>query len=113
MDISDAKHLGETLLTVRRKKNISLAKLGAKLGMSASTLSRVECGRGRLDFKNEVAVRRWLGLPLSVGAVTITGDTLANIKAAIHADKTLDGKAADALYDLMSAAYHTLARKSS
>lgn len=109
---TERSRLAAQLRNARAKAGLSLRDLGEIIGVSSSTLSRVENETaGTLDFDNEVRIKRWLNIPLSVGTVTATGNTLDNIKAAIDADESLDRHVADALYDLMAVAYRRLAKK--
>jgi transcriptional regulator with XRE-family HTH domain len=108
--IADRKRIAEAFAAARKRLGMSLNEVADQLEISSSTLSRAERGVGRLDFKHEVTIKRWLGIPLSLGAEVGTADTMAGIRSALENDDTLDRAAKDALYDLMSDAYNRLTK---
>lgn len=105
------KALGDQVKAERKRRGITLEKVQEESGVSASTVSRLENHGKPLDAHNEIRIKRWLGLPITLGTLSGTGDTLADIRSAIDADPTLDRKAATALYELMASAYRQLASK--
>jgi transcriptional regulator with XRE-family HTH domain len=50
--VLDKKHLGETLLRVRRRAGLSQKALAEKTGINASTISKYESGKVRLGRRN-------------------------------------------------------------
>lgn len=98
---------GQMDAEIRRRK-ISHRAAAAEIGnISHSTVSRLIRGGGRsdIDTDHEIAIRRWLRLPFSIGTIKGSGDTLADIAAALERDNSLDGQARSALLTLMTSAY--------
>lgn len=95
----------------RQAEKLSWRQLGRKLGLSASTFSRLARGR-RPDVDTFLRLVGWLGLPAETfvkpgPASAKTGDqnTLEMIAAALRADEAIPPGGAGALEQLMRVAY--------
>jgi len=99
----DAKREGEEL---------SWRELARNLEISPSTLTRMAQGR-RPDVDTFATLLRWLGMtadafmrPVPKGRKEV--DTVAMISSYLRADKEIDPKDAEALEDIIKAAYRRL-----
>jgi transcriptional regulator with XRE-family HTH domain len=99
----DAKREGEKL---------SWRELARKLKISPSTLTRMAQGR-RPDVDTFATLLRWLGMsadsfmrPVPKGKKEV--DTVAMISSFLRADKDIDPKDAEALEEIIEAAYRRL-----
>lgn len=100
--------LGEQVSAERKRRGLTLSQVAEGSGVNRSTIYRLETNGSCIDADPEIKLRRWLGLPLTIGAIASSGDTLTDIRAVIHADPNLDSETADALSELMEHAYRKL-----
>lgn len=61
----DVERLANAVLMKRRADRLSLRRAQQITGISASTLSRIECKKGVPDFDVVMTIREWLCVPLS------------------------------------------------
>ena len=65
VDLTDAQHLGRELRDLRRRRGLTLAALGTKLGRSVGYLSEVERGLTVIAVDDLRRLARLLGVPIS------------------------------------------------
>jgi transcriptional regulator with XRE-family HTH domain len=93
----------------RRHEGLTWRGLAKKLGISPSTFTRMAQGR-RPDVDTFVTLCSWLAVPaeeFTRGRPMSNGEdnTLAVISAHLRANKKLSTKSADAMEEIISAAY--------
>jgi len=98
----------------RKAKNLSWRQVAKEAGVSPSTLTRMGQGK-RPDVDSFAALIQWLGVPAE-HFIRGSGkhkkvhepDTLTVISTFLRAGKELTPKSADALQDIISAAFKAL-----
>lgn len=110
----DAEAFHAALDAVRVQRGLTWRKLAEAAGVSASTLTRMAQGR-RPDVDSLAALVHWSGLSADDfvrprGASSDPGE-LAKLTAHFRADPNLTPDAADALEELVKAAYERLRRE--
>jgi len=89
-----------------KRGNVGLRTLGAQIGISASTLSRIELGN-LPDIDTYIKLCNWLDV--STEFFTITGPKEDNVKsnviAHLRADKDLPDTTANAIIEMINLAY--------
>lgn len=99
----------------RESKKLSWRKLAAAVGTSPSTFTRMREGK-RPDVDSFGALVKWLGVPAEhflhptrhASAAKRDQPTMAMIATYLRADKNLTKKSAEALEDIIRAAYESL-----
>jgi len=90
----------------RKADGLSLRQVGKLTGVSQSTLSRLENLKGNLDFHVQVALSKYLHVPLSPDAVPCDGRTLENVKQVIFNDPNVRDKVG--LWNLFWGTYNSM-----
>lgn len=106
----DTLKLSEMIKSKRGKTG--LRQLAAEIGISASTLSRVE--QGNLpDIDTYIKICEWLGVSTEYFATKqIVLNTQHNVVAHLRADRTLPPAVAEALIQMINIAYASSANES-
>ncbi len=99
----------------RRQQNLTWRKLAKAMGISPSTFTRMAQG-GHPDVDTFVALCSWLGVPAESfardGSSRIDqeedSNTLAVISTHLRADRRLSPKSAEAIEEIVRAAYERL-----
>jgi transcriptional regulator with XRE-family HTH domain len=99
----------------RDKQGLSWRELARHLAISPSTLTRMAQGR-RPDVDAFATLLRWLGMPADAfmrpAAKSKEGaSTVAMISSYLRADRTIEAKDAEALEDIIKAAYRHMTKK--
>ncbi|KXK05713.1 MAG: DNA-binding protein [Acidobacteria bacterium OLB17] len=113
----DVKELGKAISRRRNELKLSLRDVADETNVSASTLSRIESGKGRPDAENIARIMQWLEMPVDRVMKKHTGaevepvvyypqeSTPEIVSAHLRADKNLSPETADALSELFRVAY--------
>jgi len=113
----DTNELGKAIRRRRQESKLSLRDVGDVTQVSASTLSRIESGKGRPDAENIARITQWLDMPVDRVMKKHTGNevepvvyyphesTPEIVSAHLRADKNLSAETADALSELFRVAY--------
>lgn len=99
----------------RQKESRSWRDLATSLEISPSTLTRMAQGK-RPDVDAFATLLRWLGMSADsfmrpVEKKKREADTVAMISAHLRADRNIDPKDAEALEDILKAAYRHLSQR--
>ncbi len=118
----NTKELGIAIKRRRDELNLSLRDVFDQTGVSASTLSRIENGRGRPDADNIARLTQWVDMP--VDRLMKHADHSAEpviyypheatpeiVEAHLRADKKLSPETAVALSELFRVAYKQFSDK--
>ena len=108
--------LGDAIKRRREELKLSLRDVADLVGVSASTLSRIENGTGRPDADNIARLTQWLDMPVDRLFKQTGADiepviyypheaTPEIVEAHLRADKNLDEQTAKALSELFRVAY--------
>lgn len=87
---------------------LSLDVIAKKSGVSKSTLSRFHCGKVNPEAETLLKIAMFIGIRNMAGGVECDGDTLKNVREAIHADAHLSAEDKDRLWHLFEAMYGSL-----
>ncbi|MBX7060762.1 MAG: helix-turn-helix transcriptional regulator [Acidobacteria bacterium] len=113
----DTNELGKAIRRRRQELKLSLRDVGDVTQVSASTLSRIESGKGRPDAENIARITQWLDMPVDRVMKKQAGadvepvvyypheSTPEIVSAHLRADKNLSAETADALSELFRVAY--------
>lgn len=113
----DTAELGKAIKRRREELNLSLRDVGDIINVSASTLSRIESGKGRPDADNIARITQWLDMPVDRIMHKQTDKTVEPVvyypheampeivSAHLRADKNLTADTAEALSELFRVAY--------
>jgi transcriptional regulator with XRE-family HTH domain len=105
----------ERLRRTRRQRNLSLREVAEEIGVSASTLSRLERGTGVPDLPTLTSLATWLDVDrdtlFGVRGKTQERSTPATVEVLLRADKNLDPKTAKTLAKIFRTAYTELANE--
>jgi len=113
----DTSELGKAIRRRRQELKLSLRDVGDVTQVSASTLSRIESGKGRPDAENIARITQWLDMPVDRVMKKHAGtevepvvyypheSTPEIVSAHLRADKNLSAETADALSELFRVAY--------
>ena len=115
----DPAELAKRVRAKREAEKLSLRAAAKELGISASTLSRVENGTHVPESEHLVRLARWAGLPLDRPArrrrpKDVHGpdaSTMEAVELHLRADKELTVEDAEMLVDLMRRAYERLSER--
>ncbi|MCS6874017.1 MAG: helix-turn-helix domain-containing protein [Pyrinomonadaceae bacterium] len=119
----DLKELGKRVKEQRERQGLSLRDLASQIGISASTLSRIEKGTGKPDADNIAKLASWLNIPVDrvmqkassndEGLVVyyLQEPVPEIVEAHLRADKNLTPEAAKALSELFRVAYQQFSKK--
>jgi transcriptional regulator with XRE-family HTH domain len=114
--------LGRAIKRHRDELKMSLRDVADEIGVSASTLSRIENGTGKPDADNIARITRWLDMPVDrvmnrqkdedVEAVVYYPHeaTPEIVEAHLRADKKLTPETAKALSELFRVAYQQFSK---
>ena len=109
--------LGRAIKRRREELKLSLRDVADEIGVSASTLSRIENGTGKPDADNIARITRWLDMPVDRVMTGRKGKdvepvvyypheaTPEIVEAHLRADKKLTPEMAKALSELFRVAY--------
>jgi predicted transcriptional regulator len=116
----NTEDLGAALRRARKERgNLSLRKVGRQIGVSQSTLSRIENGQGKPDAHVIARITQWLNIPTDrfLNAVTEqpvvyfpNESTPVIVRAHLERDKNLTPETAAALAELFDVAYRRFAK---
>jgi transcriptional regulator with XRE-family HTH domain len=119
----DVSRLATYLQNKRRQDNLTLEETAQQCGVSASTLSRIETSKTGFTptLGTLKRIADWLGLSVETflipppassaeAAHSGNGQRLERVEAFLRADKNLSPEGAEALIQLIHAAYTQLAR---
>ncbi|MGZ8846273.1 MAG: helix-turn-helix domain-containing protein [Pyrinomonadaceae bacterium] len=123
----NTEELGRAIRRRREELKLSLRDVADQTNVSASTLSRIENGRGKPDADNIARLTKWLDMPLEriLGRGRDDGDdakavvyypresTPEIVEAHLRADRNLSPETADALSQLFRVAYSQFSRTES
>jgi len=113
----DINELGKAIRRRRQELKLSLRDVGNVTQVSASTLSRIESGKGSPDAENIARITQWLEMPVDRLMKKHPGSevepvvyyphesTPEIVSAHLRADKNLSAETADALSELFRVAY--------
>jgi transcriptional regulator with XRE-family HTH domain len=99
----------------RQEEGWSWRELARHLGISPSTLTRMAQGK-RPDVDTFASLLRWLGMPADAFMRPVKkkkeeASAIAMISSYLRADRNIDPKDAEALEDIVKAAYRRLTEK--
>lgn len=105
------KELGEQVKSTRTERGVTLAEAAAEIGLSASTLSRLENAKFTPKAKNLAQICEWLGASadrfMYLGSLPAAPpDTLSQVAVHLRADHKLSSTAADELIQMIERLYH-------
>lgn len=108
----DVASLAEAFSRRRQSLGLSLDDVEDRIGISKSTLSRIERGIGKPDAATLATIAAWLDrslacfLEVQKEVITVSSDTplLTRIAAVLESDSTLSPEARKGLLDLMEVA---------
>ena len=110
----DGDKLYNALDSQRNLKSLTWGQVAEKAGISASTLTRLSQGK-RPDVDSLAALCTWAGLDTDkfyiVEGKMGTSEPLTEIIGFLRADENLSKDAAEAMTQLITTAYNTLAQK--
>lgn len=115
-NVINTRELGDKLKRRRQDLGWSLRQLADAVGISASTLSRIENGTGKPDADNIARLTAWLNIPFERIMSTNSNDTTPVVyypdeptpdivEAHLRADPNLSPETAAALAELFRVAY--------
>lgn len=115
-NVINTRELGDKLKRRRQDLGWSLRQLADAVGISASTLSRIENGTGKPDADNIARLTAWLNIPFERIMSTSSSDstpvvyypdepTPDIVEAHLRADPNLSPETAAALAELFRVAY--------
>lgn len=102
----DIEKFSNSVKSKRGKLKLGLRVLANDIGISASTLSRIE--QGKLpDIDTYIKLCDWLEVPTEYFTVTVdrTDDIKSEVIAHLRADKNLPSETAEALIQMINIAY--------
>ena len=114
--------LGRAIKRHREDLKMSLRDVADEIGVSASTLSRIENGTGKPDADNIARITRWLDMPVDRVMSNRQGRdvepvvyypheaTPEIVEAHLRADKKLSPETAKALSELFRVAYQQFSK---
>jgi len=114
--------LGKAIKRRREELKLSLRDVADVVGVSASTLSRIENGTGRPDADNIARITQWLDMPVDRLIRGQSGSevepviyyphepTPEIVEAHLRADKNLSAETANALSELFRVAYEQFSK---
>jgi transcriptional regulator with XRE-family HTH domain len=114
--------LGRAIKRHRDELKMSLRDVADEIGVSASTLSRIENGTGKPDTDNIARITRWLDMPVDRVMTNRRGKdvepvvyypheaTPEIVEAHLRADKKLTPDTAKALSELFRVAYQQFSK---
>ena len=124
----DLSKLGALVRSYRESRDIPLREAAKEVGLSPSTLSRVERGSAVPDLGTVERLMAWVGQPVA-SVVTVppprasrhprgssdtpaqSADTLATLEIQLRADPNLENDDAKALLDMFKSAYLHLVKR--
>jgi len=114
----DTEELGKAIKRRREELGLSLRDVADVIDVSASTLSRIESGKGRPDADNIARITQWLDMPVDRVMRKMGGDVSVEpvvyypheatpdiVSAHLRADKNITAETAEALSELFRVAY--------
>lgn len=120
----DTEELGKAIKRRREELRLSLRDVADVINVSASTLSRIESGKGRPDADNIARITQWLDMPVDrvmrkIGETSSVEPvvyypyeaTPEIVSAHLRADKNLSAETAEALSELFRVAYSQFSGK--
>lgn len=114
--------LGRAIKRHRDELKMSLRDVADEIGVSASTLSRIENGTGKPDADNIARITRWLDMPVDRVMSNRPGKSVEPVvyypheatpeivEAHLRADKKLTPETAKALSELFRVAYQQFSK---
>jgi transcriptional regulator with XRE-family HTH domain len=113
--------LGRAIKRHREELKMSLRDVADEIGVSASTLSRIENGTGKPDADNIARITRWLDMPVDRVMSNQRSDVEAVVyypheatpeivEAHLRADRNLSPETAKALSELFRVAYQQFSK---
>ena len=113
--------LGRAIKRHREELKMSLRDVADEIGVSASTLSRIENGTGKPDADNIARITRWLDMPVDRVMSSKSSDvepvvyypheaTPEIVEAHLRADRKLTPDTAKALSELFRVAYQQFSK---
>ena len=113
--------LGRAIKRHREELKMSLRDVADEIGVSASTLSRIENGTGKPDADNIARITGWLDMPVDRVMSSQRSDvepvvyypheaTPEIVEAHLRADKKLSPETAKALSELFRVAYQQFSK---
>jgi transcriptional regulator with XRE-family HTH domain len=113
--------LGRAIKRHREELKMSLRDVADEIGVSASTLSRIENGTGKPDADNIARITRWLDMPVDRVMSSQGADvepvvyypheaTPEIVEAHLRADRNLSPETAKALSELFRVAYQQFSK---
>lgn len=114
--------LGKAIKRRREELKLSLRDVADVVGVSASTLSRIENGTGRPDADNIARITQWLDMPVDRLIRGQAGGEVEPViyyphepvpeivEAHLRADKNLSAETANALSELFRVAYEQFSK---
>ena len=118
----NTQELGRAIKRHRDELKMSLRDVADEIGVSASTLSRIENGTGKPDADNIARISRWLDMPMDRVMSSRQGKdvepvvyypheaTPEIVEAHLRADKKLSPETAKALSELFRVAYQQFSK---
>ncbi len=109
---ADLELVRQRLKKTRTLRKMSLRDVGAAIGVSPATLSRIERGAGTPDLQTLDTLIDWLELDrraVFVKQVKEAASTPERVAVLLRADKNLDAATAKALSTIFKTAYKELA----
>ena len=117
----NTQELGRAIKRHREELKMSLRDVADEIGVSASTLSRIENGTGKPDADNIARITRWLDMPVDRVMSGQGADvepvvyypheaTPEIVEAHLRADKKLTPETAKALSELFRVAYQQFSK---
>ena len=111
----DDKVIGRHIQAAREKKNMSQAQLATLLDISTSYMSRVECGRNRINLEKLMEISAVLGIHYSEILEGCSSQSLPTPSSQISPTQErlqqLSSKASPATLEVMCELCETLYRK--
>ncbi len=101
----------ERLSSTRRERRLTLRQAAEQIGVSPTTLSRIERGAGRPDLPTLDALITWLDLDRASvfdAARPEAPSTLEAVQVLLRADKNLNERTARALSTIFESVYKEL-----
>jgi transcriptional regulator with XRE-family HTH domain len=118
----NTQELGRAIKRHREELKMSLRDVADEIGVSASTLSRIENGTGKPDADNIARITRWLDMPVDRVMSNRQGNdvepvvyypheaTPEIVEAHLRADRNLSPETAKALSELFRVAYQQFSK---
>jgi transcriptional regulator with XRE-family HTH domain len=118
----NTQELGRAIKRHRDELKMSLRDVADEIGVSASTLSRIENGTGKPDADNIARITRWLDMPVDRVMSNRQGNdveavvyypheaTPEIVEAHLRADRNLSPETAKALSELFRVAYQQFSK---